>query len=126
MKKLDYVVIIALIVISLLSSGIILYSSANKKYQSQYVEISVKGSLYKKIPLDSATEETIDVKTELGENVIGISKGLVRIMDADCPDKICIKDGTISRPGQSLVCLPNKLVVEIKGVKNAETDDVSF
>jgi hypothetical protein len=126
MKKLDYVVIISLLVISLLSSGIIVYSSAKTKYQSQYVEISVKGDLYKKIPFNSNTEETIDLKTDLGENVIKISKGFVQILEADCPDKICVKDGSISKPGQSLVCLPNKVVVEIKGIKNAETDDVSF
>lgn len=126
MKKLDYVVIISLLVISLLSSGIIVYSSAKTKYQSQYVEISVKGDLYKKIPFNSNTEETIDLKTDLGENVIKISKGFVQILEADCPDKVCVKDGSISKPGQSLVCLPNKVVVEIKGIKNAETDDVSF
>jgi hypothetical protein len=126
MKKLDYVVIISLLVISLLSSGIIVYSSAKTKYQSQYVEISVKGDLYKKIPINSNTEETIDLKTDLGENVIKISKGFVQILEADCPDKICVKDGSISKPGQSLVCLPNKVVVEIKGIKNVETDDVSF
>ncbi len=50
----------------------------------------------------------------------------MQILEADCPDKVCIKDGMIIKPGQSLVCLPNKVVVEIKGVKNAETDDVSF
>lgn len=126
MKKLDYVIIITLIIVSLLSSGIIIYSSAKNKYQSQYVEISIGGDLYKKIPFDSSTEEKIDVKTDLGENLINISKGYVQILDADCPDKVCIRDGSISKPGQVLVCLPHKVVVEIKGIKTTETDDVSF
>lgn len=126
MKKLDYIVIIGLIIVSLLSSGIILYSSARNKYQSQYVEISVKGKLYKKIIFNSSTEETIDIKTDLGENIVRISKGKVKILDADCPDKVCVKDGYIDKPGQLLVCLPHKVVVEIKGIKNAETDDVAY
>lgn len=126
MKKLDYVIIIALIAVSLLTSGIILYSSARAKYQAQYIEISANGALYKRIPFSSSTEETIDLKTDLGENIVKISKGVVRILDADCPDKLCIKEGSISNPGQSLVCLPNKVVVEIKGIKDAETDDVAF
>lgn len=126
MKKLDYVVIIGLLVISLLSSGAILYSSARNKYQSQYIEISVKGELYKKISFNGSTEEIIDVKTDLGENIIKISKGKVQILDADCPDKVCVKDGYIGKPGQTLVCLPHRVVVEIKGVKNAETDDVAY
>jgi hypothetical protein len=126
MKKLDYIIIIALILVSLLSSGIILYSSAKAKYQSQYIEIQVDGDIYKKIPFKSSTEETIDLKTELGENIIRISKGYVQILDADCPDKVCVKDGSISKPGQSLVCLPNRVVVEIKGEKDVDVDDVSF
>lgn len=126
MKKLDYVIIITLIVVSLLSSGIIIYSSAKNKYESQYIEISVGGNLYKKIPFNSSVEETIDVKTDLGENVIRISKGYVQILDADCPDKVCIRDGSISKPGQSLVCLPHKLVVEIKGIKSNEVDDGAY
>lgn len=126
MKKLDYVVIITLIAVSLLSSGIILYSSARSKYASQYIEISIGGELYKKIPFSSSTEETMDVKTDLGENRIRISEGKVQILDADCPDKVCIRDGAISKPGQALVCLPNQLVIEIKGVKSNETDDVAF
>lgn len=126
MKKLDYVIIVALIAVSLLSSGIILYSSAQNKYQSKYIEISAKGDLYKRIDFNSSTEETIDLKTDLGENIIKISNGKVQILDADCPDKVCVKDGYISKPGQSLVCLPHKVVIEIKGIKNAETDDVAY
>jgi hypothetical protein len=58
--------------------------------------------------------------------VINISDGYARIAEADCPDKLCVKDGMISKPGQSLVCLPNKVVVEVKGVRDTETDDVAF
>lgn len=126
MKKLDYIVIIGLIVVSLLSSGVILYISAQKKYQSEYVEISVNGKLYKKVSFNNSTEEIIDVKTELGENIVKISKGKVQILDADCPDKICVKDGYIEEPGELLVCLPHKVIVEIKGTKNAETDDAAY
>lgn len=126
MKKLDYVIIITLIAVSVLSSGILLYSSAKNKYQSKYVEISVKGNLYRRIPFNGSTEEVIDLKTDLGENIIKISNGSVQILDADCPDKICVKDGYISNPGQSLVCLPHKMVVEIKGIKNQEIDDTAY
>lgn len=38
----------------------------------------------------------------------------IEIQDANCPDQICVKKGKISKPGQTIVCLPHKLLVEIK------------
>jgi hypothetical protein len=126
MKKLDYIIIVSLIAISLITSGIIVFSYSRIKYESKVIKISVKGKSYKEIPFNDKTKETITVKTELGTNVINISDGYARIAEADCPDKLCVKDGMISKPGQSLVCLPNKVVVEVKGVRDTETDDVAF
>ena len=34
---------------------------------------------------------------------------------ADCPDQICVKTGSISRSGQSIVCAPNRVVVTVTG-----------
>ena len=42
--------------------------------------------------------------------------------DADCPDKICINMGTIRKKGQTIICLPHKLVVEITDGKEMDTD----
>jgi hypothetical protein len=124
LKPLDYVVIIVLVIITLGSSAVVFINS-HKAYDEKYVEISVKGKLYKKLPLDNNSNETITVESELGKNVVQITNGKVRITEATCPDKICIEDGAISNPGGMLVCLPNKVVVQIKG-QNAETDSLSF
>lgn len=43
----------------------------------------------------------------------------------DCPQKICIKTGKISKPGESIICLPNKTVIYIEG-SNKDIDDISF
>ena len=40
--------------------------------------------------------------------------GSVTVQDADCPDKICEKHRAINRTGETIICLPHKLVVEIK------------
>ena len=42
--------------------------------------------------------------------------------DANCPDKLCIKQGKIDSNGQKIVCLPNKTVVEIRSEKESEDD----
>ena len=46
-------------------------------------------------------------------NVLVIKDGNVCISNADCPDGLCVKQGTISKANESIICLPNKLVVRI-------------
>jgi hypothetical protein len=86
-----------------------------------------EGRLCKKLPLSKdLRKETFSIDNELGKNIIEIKNGEVRIIDADCPDKMCVKAYAISKLGQSLICLPHKLVVRIIGEGKQETDEVSF
>ncbi len=124
LKPLDIVVIVVLVFITL-GSSTAAFINSNKSYNNKYVEIEVKGKLYKKLPLDNSSNERIQIDTDLGNNIIEIINGKIRILDADCPDKICIQDGSISKPGDILVCLPHKVVISIKG-QNSETDALSF
>ena len=59
------------------------------------------------------TNGTFTVRTDLGTNVIEIKDGKVYVSEADCPDKLCVKQGPISKAGETIVCLPHKLVVRI-------------
>ncbi|MDE7422441.1 MAG: NusG domain II-containing protein [Lachnospiraceae bacterium] len=59
-------------------------------------------------------EVTYRIKSDNGENVLRISDGKVWLTEADCPDKICVNTGKIQYLGQSIICLPHKVVVEIK------------
>jgi hypothetical protein len=47
-------------------------------------------------------------------NVMIVENNTVNIIDADCPDKICVNHSTIENVGETIICLPHKLVVEIK------------
>ena len=124
LKKLDYIVIIILILFTIVSffSTLLVY---NKKYDEKYIEIQINGKIYKKVPLENH-EEIININNKYGTNSIKISKGKVHILDADCKDKICIKDGYKSNVGEMLVCLPHKLVIQIKGKNKQAVDDTSF
>jgi hypothetical protein len=124
LKPLDIAVIIVLVIIALGSSAVVFINS-QKAYNNKYVEIEVKGKLFKKLPLDTNRNERIQIDTDLGSNIVEVNNGKVRILDADCPDKICILDGSISKPGDILVCLPHKVVIQING-QNEETDALSF
>ena len=49
-----------------------------------------------------------------------IKSGTAYISEASCPDKQCMKQGKISRAGEMLVCLPNRVVVKIVDSKKDE------
>lgn len=72
------------------------------------VTVSVDGKI-ESVPLD--TDRTI----ELEHLTVHISGGEVWVTDADCPDKTCVHTGRIARAGQSIVCLPNGIVITIGG-----------
>ncbi len=56
-------------------------------------------------------------------NVILVEKGRIRFETADCPDKVCVKTGWLTREGNIAVCLPNRVIVKIQG-ENDEIDAV--
>ncbi len=78
--------------------------------QPEYVSVTVDGSEICRLPLSEDCTYRIS-----DGNIIEISKGTVRMTYADCPDKICVKTGSIHRTGQSIVCAPHRIVVTITG-----------
>ena len=62
----------------------------------------------------------VDAVYELngGSNVLVIENHRASVVEADCPDKLCIHQGQIWGAGQMIVCLPNKLMVTIEGVSS--------
>lgn len=56
-------------------------------------------------------------------NLLAVSDACVRMEAADCRDQICVHHIPIAGGGESIICLPHKLVVEIVGEKDVETPD---
>lgn len=108
LKFWDVFIIVFVLVISV--SVFLLYASADK---GESVEITVDGELHSMYPLYE--NKVIDVITENGNIKVCIKDNEVYILDADCNDKICIKDRPVSRKGQTIVCLPLKVIVKIGG-----------
>ena len=75
--------------------------------------------------LNTDREVVIDGK-DGGKNTLVIKKGKAYIKDATCPDKLCEHQGKIHIVGQSLICLPNRVVIEIvDDDKDDEFDGIS-
>lgn len=75
------------------------------------------------IDLKTAENKTFDIKCGGGVNTVEIKDGRIRVKDADCPDKVCVKTGWLSSSAIPIVCLPNYLVIEFKD--DAEVDAVA-
>jgi hypothetical protein len=76
--------------------------------------ISVNGQVVREVPLTGGEQE-LTVRGYQGDSLVEISGGRVRMIDSACPDKLCVKTGWISSPGKSIVCLPNRVVIEVVG-----------
>jgi hypothetical protein len=74
-------------------------------------------------PLDG--EATLRVPGPLGETVVEIKDGAVQVISSPCPEKICVKTGRISKPGQWIACLPNRVFISIRGRRSEQPDAVS-
>lgn len=71
-------------------------------------------------------EQTITIGDPMeGYNILVISKDGVYIREADCPDRLCVKHRKISKGGESIICLPHKLVVQIEAEDAAQLDAVT-
>lgn len=90
------------------------------KPQGSTVIVSLNGEVYKEVSLNE--NSVIPIETEFGKNTVFIENGEVFVADANCPDGLCEKD-RISKSGESIVCLPNRLSVTVGG-KNKEEVDV--
>ena len=90
----------------------------------EWVVITVSGERYAVLPLDEDRELTIPGEKGL-DNLLVIKDGYADITEADCPDKVCVHQKKIRYKGETIVCLPNRVVVSIEGGGEGEVDAVS-
>ncbi|EOU1463933.1 NusG domain II-containing protein [Clostridium perfringens] len=112
MKKWDLIIIIVLIILSLMP---IRFLISNNNVDLKRVIISVNGEEYESLELNENLNKIIKIEEELGINEICINKGQIYMNHSNCTDKVCMRQGKISKIGESIVCLPNRVFIEIKG-----------
>lgn len=85
------------------------------------VTIKVNGKIEGVYPLS----EDKEVKINGGTNILVIKNQQADMIEADCPDKLCVNQKPISKNKESLICLPNKVVVEVDSSENSQFDAVT-
>ena len=118
MKKRDFILIGVVLAVALLCwlipRGLGIFAGED----ASQVRITVAGEEYGTYSLSE--DQTIEINDT---NVCEIQNGEVNMTEADCPDQLCIHQGPIHIQGETIVCLPNRVVLEITGMDTAEQLD---
>ena len=77
-----------------------------------WVLVTVDGVETARYPLD--TELTVTIGGE-AYNILQITGGTAAVIEANCGDHTCVRTGAVSREGETIVCLPHRLVIHIEG-----------
>lgn len=117
--KIDFIIIIFFVLMAVVSIALFYLN----KEEGEYVEVIVNKEIKDIFPLDENKQYTILDGKNI--NKIKIEDGKVWVTDASCPDKLCVKQGKIDKDGQSVICLPNKVVIKIVSDKKDEIDEVA-
>ena len=126
-------ILIAVIVIFSLIMIVYPFISAyfiGNEEQNSYIYIKDSSQNVRRIPVSDTYKEDpiiIEIEGPLGISVIEAHNGRVRLKEApeEDPAKICEKTGWISRPGPSIICVPNKVSIWIENT-DSELDAISW
>lgn len=115
-------VILAIVLLAIYFGYHALHRSADTDAQAV---ITVDGKTYGTYPLDR--DQTVSIRNTGGKetNRLRISGGKAKMIYADCPDKICMHEQAIDADQETIVCLPNKVVVTVRSSKKSDIDSVA-
>ena len=106
----DIILVVALLAAAFAAWGVIRIT----RTAGSYAVVEINGTETARYPLD--TDLWIDIETDGGHVItLVISGGKASIVSADCPDKLCVRQGGIGSVGETIICLPHRLVIRIVG-----------
>lgn len=119
LRRNDVIFIVALLLVVAVA-GACLYLFRG---EGDTVTVSVDGKVVATYPLD--VDRVEDIRTDAdGLNRLVIRDGKAWVETASCPDGICAAHKPIHREGESIVCLPNRVVVTVQTADPAEQPDI--
>ena len=118
----DFIVLFLLFVLGIFMMAIIYFPSAADS-SDKSLEISQDGKVIMILPIDKDTSQQIKSPDGQYLNTFEIKDRQVKMTQANCHDSTCIRTGTISRVGETIVCLPHRLVLKIISSENQRSED---
>ena len=91
-----------------------------------YAVVTYNGTEIARYPLDEDRTETVFTgEDDCWSNTLVIQNGKVSVSDANCPDGICVSHRSISKTGETIICLPHNFVISIAGADGGGLDGVA-
>lgn len=111
----DIVIVALLMIGSFLPLGVFTYQQASAKGAERQAVVAVDGEVVKVFDLadDGQTESFLYRDEEGHENLIVRTGTTIDITEANCLDQVCVRMLAIDDPGETIVCLPHKLLVKV-------------
>lgn len=115
-KKRDIVLAAVLLILGITGVLIVKYGLKSGNTADVYIDDKLVQTI------DMSVDDEYTFQTDKGSNTVEVRNGAVSMKSADCPDKVCVRMGTKNRNGETITCLPHKLVIEIHGGQEQEVD----
>ncbi|MBR3498476.1 MAG: NusG domain II-containing protein [Selenomonadaceae bacterium] len=106
MTRNDLILVAVLIIFSLVPP-------MNFDSKKKIAVVKVGGEIVRE--LDLSEKKIFTVEASGGKNILEVKGGAVRVVEADCPDKICVRRGAIKNLGETIACVPHKILIEVVG-----------
>ena len=90
-----------------------------EKTGADIAEVTFGGQVIGTIPLSAEGEYSYP---QLEGMVFTVSEGTVFVSESNCSDRICVKSGRLSRPGEAAVCVPNRAAVTVRSSRSENND----
>lgn len=118
MKKNDWLLLIVILITAVLIFFIRYFVGDE---HPGYVTVRVDGEVTD--TYDLSADQVVELNG--GSNTMKIEDESVDMIDADCPDKLCVHQKAISKNNENIICLPNKVVVQIVSQDESVLDAVT-
>ena len=114
-KTVADIILVAVLLILALSAFIV---TELLREDGAFVRVSIDGEVVAEYSLSENAEYSLNG----GTNMLVIENGEAYIRWANCPKQICVKDGKISRTGERITCLENRVIIEVFGAGDGEVE----
>jgi len=120
-------IVLVLLVVSAAIASMVLVSRASAGERGSLAIIEVNGKEVRRLELsDKQGYRTLTVQGTLGDSTVAVENGKVWMAKSACRDRLCVGMGRIDSTGQSIVCLPNRVVIRITdGAKPGSVDAIT-
>ena len=114
MKSTKFWVILIALLLAASAAGA--FALSRKTAEGTVARVYQDGKLIRTIDLAALTgTEEFTVTGPAGSNTVTAERGRICVSHADCPDQVCVRQGWISTGAVPIVCLPNRLIIQIQG-----------